>query len=61
MTHEQRFEFVVWPDSYRSEWHCSLGDYDQDAPTGHGGTPTDAIINWLEMHGDDLGMSNDAG
>lgn len=33
---------------------ATLGDYDLDARTGGGDTPADAIIDYLEMWGDDL-------
>jgi hypothetical protein len=33
---------------------ATLGDYDLEAPTGTGPTPTEAIIDWLEMWGDEM-------
>lgn len=30
------------------------GDYDESAPIGTGDTPSEAIIDWLELHGETI-------
>lgn len=55
---ERRYEFVVthqpqsWP--YADRWQCTLGDYDLDASIASATTPQDAMLEWLELHGDTL-------
>lgn len=52
-----KFEFVIErcplnPPSHR--FIATLGDNDLGAPTGAGATPADAIIDWLELHGEGI-------
>lgn len=48
----QRFEFVVEPTP--GGFVATLGDYDEGSPIGTGGTPSEAIIDWLELHGETI-------
>lgn len=50
-----KFEFVIEENTLSpasSRFVATLGDYDLGAPIGSGPTPADAIIDWLEMHGE---------
>ena len=52
---EHTYTFHVYETGVSLEglrFQCNLGEYDLDAPTGHGDTPAAAIIDWLELHED---------
>lgn len=51
---ERRYEFVVTRNENSllksCGWICSLGNCDLNCLTGSGETPSEAIIDWLELH-----------
>lgn len=58
LMHERRYEFVLERSipaiKGYSYWICTLGDYDLDALIATGETPQEAMVEWLELHGDTL-------
>lgn len=54
MDKEQRFEFVVVKLPYGLGFLATLGEYDEGAPVAQGNTAANAIIDWLQMHGETL-------
>lgn len=54
----ERFEFVVEYCTLNppgSRYVATLGDYDKGAPMGNGSSPMEAIIDWIELHGEGIG------
>lgn len=52
-----RFTFVVYDDGKAypvDRYTATLGDYDLGSPTGSGDTPSEAIIDWLKLHGETI-------
>jgi hypothetical protein len=54
MPEPKRFEFVIEEVPFNGHFMATLGDYDEDAPIGTGGTPSEAITDWLELHGETI-------
>jgi hypothetical protein len=54
MPKPKRFEFVIENTLYEGHFMATLGDYDEAAPIGTGDTPSEAIIDWLELHGETI-------
>jgi hypothetical protein len=54
MPEPKRFEFVIEGVPYNRHYVATLGDYDEGSPIGTGDTPSEAIIDWLELHGETI-------